>query len=148
MPKTIKAIFYIFGFILLLGAGYAAYEYFEPVKVIANEKADIQLSDKDLLKHFTEDKQAANLKYENKIMELTGTVKKTEVNDSICTVIFDEGGDFIIIANCDLLAKTDVQHLKEGDNIRIKGIYSGYIINDETFMIPAEIKLDKCTLLK
>jgi len=41
-----------------------------------------------------------------------------------------------------------VQQLKQGDNTTIKGIYSGYIINDETFMIPAEIKIDKCTLTK
>ncbi|MCC6583724.1 MAG: hypothetical protein IT271_08485 [Chitinophagales bacterium] len=148
MSKTVKVIVYLIIAVLLLGAGYAAYVYFKPVKVIADQKADVQLSDKELLKYFTENQQAANIKYENKILELSGTVKKTEVNDSVCTVIFDEGGDFIIIANCALDAQKDVQQLKQGAQITIKGIYSGYIINDETFMIPAEIKIDKCTLTK
>jgi hypothetical protein len=148
MSKTLKAILYLIIAVLLLGAGYAAYIYFKPVKVISDQKVDIQISDKDLLKYFTENQQEANIKYENKILELNGTVKKTEVNDSVCTVIFDSGGDFIIIANCILDAKKDVQQLKQGDNTTIKGIYSGYIINDETFMIPAEIKIDKCTLTK
>ncbi len=148
MSKTLKAILYLIIAVLLLGAGYAAYIYFKPVKVISDQKVDIQISDKDLLKYFTENQQEANIKYENKILELTGTVKKTEVNDTVCTVIFDQGGNFIIIANCALDAQKDVQQLKQGAHITIKGIYSGYIINDETFMIPAEIKIDKCTLIK
>ena len=45
-------------------------------------------------------------------------------------------------------AKNEIERLKEGTKIIVKGIYSGFVINDDTFMIPAEIKIDKCTLLK
>jgi len=75
MSKTLKAILYLIIAVLLLGAGYAAYIYFKPVKVISDQKVDIQISDKDLLKYFTENQQEANIKYENKILELNGTVK-------------------------------------------------------------------------
>lgn len=75
-------------------------------------------------------------------------MKKTEIQDSVCNVIFDNGGNYIIIAGGLQEQKKDVKLLKEGNLIEIKGIYSGFVINDETFMIPAEIKIDRCTLIK
>ncbi len=66
----------------------------------------------------------------------------------VCNIIFDDGGNYIIIANGLLAQKKEIKLLKEGNLIKIKGIYSGFVINDETFMIPAEIKIDRCTLRK
>ena len=148
MSKSFKVIFFIIVAFLFVGIGVIAYLYFEPVKIIARQKTDIFLLDTDLMKDFNENEKLAAKKYENKIIELTGIVKKTEIKDSICTVIFDNGGNYIIVANCDYNTKNDIQQLHTGGKATLKGIYSGYVINDETFMIPAEIKIDKCTLAK
>lgn len=143
--KKIITVFYIAFF---LAISFATYQYFKPTKNIANQKTDIQLTGKQLLKDFNINHTNAEIKYKNKVVELYGAIKTAEVKDSICSVVFDDGGNFIIVANFVYSEKRDVEKLIEGDFITIKGIYSGFIVNDDTFMIPAEIKIDKCTLLK
>ncbi|MFN8284780.1 MAG: hypothetical protein U0U67_16265 [Chitinophagales bacterium] len=133
---------------ILFAVAYACYIYFKPVKNIATQKADIQISVTQLLNDFNSDSKRADSTYKNKIVEISGSLKKTEIQDSVCNVIFDNGGNYIIIAGGLQEQKKDVKLLKEGNLIKIKGIYSGFVINDETFMIPAEIKIDRCTLIK
>jgi hypothetical protein len=86
--------------------------------------------------------------YKNKIVEITGTFTKSEIKDSICNVIFDNGGNYISIASGLYAQKKEIALLKTGNKLTIKGIYNGFVMNDEMFMIPAEIKIDKCTILK
>jgi len=148
MSKSIKAIVLILAVISIIGITYLAYLYFEPAKDIATQKTDVQSTEEILINDFIKDDKSADSLYKNKIVELTGKVKKIEAQDSISTLVFDNGGNFIIIANCLSSIKTELKQLKVGSNITVKGIYSGYIINDDTFMIPAEIKIDKCTLVK
>lgn len=148
MLFTFKKIAGFLSVVILIALAYASYIYFKPMENIASKITDIQLTDKELLDEFIANAKSADIKYTNKIVELSGTLKKTEVHDSVCNLIFDNGGNYIVIASCMLSQKKEVAALKETSNIKIKGIYSGYIINDETFMIPAEIKIDRCTLLK
>ena len=148
MSKSIKVIVSILVVISIIGITYLAYLYFEPTKDIAIQKTDAQLTEQILFNDFIKDHKNADSLYKNKIVELTGKVKKIETQDSVSTLVFDNGGNFIIIANCISSVNNELKQLKEGTNITVKGIYSGFIINDDTFMIPAEIKLDKCTLLR
>ena len=148
MSKSIKAIVLIIAVVSIIGISYLAYLYFEPTKDIATQKTDLHLTEEILINDFIKSDKIADSLYKNKIVELTGKVKKIEAQDTISTLVFDNGGNFIIIANCLSSIKTELKQLKVGSNITVKGIYSGYIINDDTFMIPAEIKIDKCTLVK
>ena len=148
MSKSIKAIVLIIAVISIIGISYLAYLYFEPTKDIATQKTDLHLTEEILINDFIKSDKIADSLYKNKIVELTGKVKKIEAQDTISTLVFDNGGNFIIIANCLSSTNQELKQLKEGTNITVKGIYSGYIINDDTFMIPAEIKIDKCTLVK
>jgi len=148
MSKTIKYLLLTLLVITLIGVFYGLFIYFEPVKDIATQKTDIKLTDKLMLAEFNKNNSLADSTYKNKIMELSGNIKKTEINDSTYNIILDDGGNYIIIASCVADTKSKLLTLKEGNTITLKGIYNGYVINDETFMIPAEIKIDKCTLLK
>ena len=148
MSKSIKAIVLIIAVVSIIGISYLAYLYFEPTKDIATQKTDLHLTEEILINDFIKSDKIADSLYKNKIVELTGKVKKIEAQDTISTLVFDNGGNFIIIANCLSSIKTELKQLKVGSNITVKGIYSGYIINDDAFMIPAEIKIDKCTLVK
>jgi hypothetical protein len=148
MSKSIKAIVLILAVISITGIIYLAYLYFEPTKDIAIQKTDAQLTEQIFINDFIKDHKNADSLYKNKIVELTGKVKKIETQDSVSTLVFDNGGNFIIIANCISSGNNELKQLKEDTNITVKGIYSGYIINDDNFMIPAEIKIDKCTLVK
>ena len=147
MSKTYKILFFVTVTVLFSGIIYLAFIYFQPVKDISKQQPDIIITDTQMFSDFTNNPKDADVTYKNKIIELSGTIKKTEVKDSICTVIFDSGGNYIIVANCDYDTENEVKKLKENSKIKLKGIYSGYIINDDTFMIPAEIKIDKCSIV-
>lgn len=148
MSKTIKYSLVAFLVAIVIGIAYGLFIYFEPVKDIATQKTDIKLTDKQILAEFNENNLFADSLYKNKIIEITGNVKKTEINDSTYNVVIDDGGNYIIIASCVEETKSKLALQKEGNTITLKGIYNGYVINDETFMIPAEIKIDRCTVLK
>jgi len=148
MSKTIKYSLAAFLVAIVIGIAYGLFIYFEPVKDIATQKTDIKLTDMQILAEFNENNLFADSLYKNKIIEITGKVKKTEINDSTYNVVIDDGGNYIIIASCVEETKSKLALQKEGNTITLKGIYNGYVINDETFMIPAEIKIDRCTVLK
>ncbi len=147
MSKTYKILLFVIISVLFSGIVYLAFIYFQPVKNISKQQPDVITTDTKMFSDFTNNPKDADVAYKNKIIELSGTIKKTEVKDSICTVIFDSGGNYIIVANCDYDTENEVKELKENSKIKLKGIYSGYIINDDTFMIPAEIKIDKCSIV-
>ena len=147
MSKTYKILLFVIISVLFSGIVYLAFIYFQPVKNISKQQPDVITTDTKMFSDFTNNPKDADVAYKNKIIELSGTIKKTEVKDSICTVIFDSGGIYIIVANCDYDTENEVKELKENSKIKLKGIYSGYIINDDTFMIPAEIKIDKCSIV-
>ena len=147
MSKTYKILLFVIVSVLFSGIVYLVFIYFQPVKNISKQQPDVITTDTKMFSDFTNNPKDADVAYKNKIIELSGTIKKTEVKDSICTVIFDSGGNYIIVANCDYDTENEVKELKENSKIKLKGIYSGYIINDDTFMIPAEIKIDKCSIV-
>jgi exoribonuclease II len=149
MLKSIQKIFLLFTIVVFIFTLlYGLKLYFEPVKIISEQKTDIILSDSLLFSDFNNDNILADKRYRNKIIEISAIVKKTEVNDSTFNIIIDNGGNYIIIASCIAEIKNELLQINENSKLKIKGIYTGYIINDETFMIPAEIKIDKCTLVK
>jgi hypothetical protein len=142
-----KALF-ILGIGSLILLTYGLFLYFQPVKNISKQDADFSLSQKQLTDEFSSDAQKADTKYKNKIIEISGIVKKTETNNPNSSIIFDEGGNFLIVANAQADKSAEFKTLQPGDKVIIKGIYSGYIVIDDMFMIPAEIKIDKCSLVK
>ena len=148
MSSRFKIIASLIATCILLTIAYAFYICLKPVKNIAKQQTDIQLTDKQLFDDFNVNPTKADSIYKNKIVEITGTFTKSEIKDSICNVIFDNGGNYLVIASGLYAQKKEIALLKTGNKLTIKGIYNGFVMNDEMFMIPAEIKIDKCTILK
>lgn len=148
MPSVMSKIIKICLVLVSVSLIYGIYMYTKPVKKIASQKTDYQLSMEQMTADFQENQQIAHAKYKDKVLEISGVAKKITISDSLCSVIFDLGGNFIVIANCLVSEKETLKSLDQSSNLVLKGIYSGYIINDDMFMIPAEIKIDKCTILK
>jgi len=132
-------------FFLAIGLGYALFLYFKPVEKISASKADIEVTATDLLKEFEKDQAAADTKYKGKVLLLNGNIHKIENTGANAVLYFDEQGKYIITAGMQGL--TD-KLPAAGQEVVIKGLYSGVIVNDEMFMIPADIKLEQCTIAK
>jgi hypothetical protein len=146
--RYLRIIFILGGLIGLAVLAYSLFLYFEPVAEVSGQKADIRLSDTQLLADFEQDPLAAEQKYKNKVLEITGTVAKVECDSTRCRIIFDKQGKFIVVNSCEEEIQKDVRSLKQNTRVTVKGIYTGYVIIDDLFMIPGEIKIDPCTIVK
>lgn len=131
----------------LIALAYGLFLYFEPVAAVSGQKTDLQLTDEQLLSDFEKNDQQAELKYKNKVLEITGTITKVECDSAHCKILFDKKGKYIVVNSCVDKIRDQVRLLKQNQSVTVKGIYTGFVILDDMFMIPAEIKIDQCTIL-
>lgn len=127
----------IVGLIIVVIAGVLAFPAIKNYLVYSYGKRDVQseaaaftISTKNIVAEFTANTEAANKKYLEKPVAVSGTI--TSVNTK--EVILDE------TVNCNLTAAD--ASLKEGQAVTIKGRVVGY---DDLL---GELKLDQCNLNK
>lgn len=127
------------GFILILiGAGiywYIATDTFSDTK---GRKAEFSVKADDFLKEFQADSKNANLKYTEKIVEISGTVSATEAADSSINIKITDttSGSYVIFAFQDK-DMDEARSVKPGDQVTIKGSCSGGVYSSilETWAI-------------
>lgn len=124
--------------LVLLGVFIAYKMYNKPHINVANEQADITLTANTILTDFTTDENAANTKYLEKIIQVSGVVSnvKTENNKAIITL--QTSNDFASIL-CHLSEESSkkVQSIKIGETIKLKGICTGFLM--DVVLIKCEI---------
>ena len=120
--------------ILILAAiifGSIAYYFYQKSPTSTNAlKADYQLTANDLFTEFERDETAANTKYLDKIIEVTGIVKESSSGASnILKVTLDGGGiAFGVICQMENASKI-TKDFKEGDLVTFKGICTGMLMD-------------------
>ena len=118
--------------ILVVAALVALYLYKEYNRTnsdLTNLKADIEISAGDLIKEFETGDSAANKKYLDKVIELTGNVKNLEKDDAgDYTIVI---GDTLSMSSVRCLPDTnhrsDAAIIKENSTITIRGVCTGFI---------------------
>ena len=142
-----KRLNYIVVFILIVGLGLFLAYYFVYNKKhpdFKELKADFSLSSEQLYTEFTSDSEASSIKYNGKMLELSGTANRIEFEDSLTIAVFvysegvfgDEG------VRCTFLGSV-AKEIKDPSSLEgysIKGYCSGY--ND------VDVILEKCSLVK
>lgn len=120
----------LIAFVLLVILGYFGYNYvMAPPKNISESSADIKITAIDFSKEFSTNLESANTKYQEKIANIEGII--TEVESEGVTI------------NKTIFCKLDnIESLKVGDQVNIKGLYIGY---DDLFEV---VKLDQCSIVK
>ncbi len=106
---------------------------------VVSKKADIVMEAGDLVKSFETDEKSANVKYLNKIIVVKGEVDNiTDTKADITVYIKQKGKTSGIMCSFD---RTEFQRnvVKIGDQVSIKGICSGYLM---------DVVLNKCTVEK
>jgi hypothetical protein len=130
-------------FLLAIIAGITAwYMYNKPHRDIGSEKADFDLLAADLIKEFTDDESAANQKYLDKVISVTGEiVEKTQSESGLTFLLEDEFEG--VSATFDSLYTTQNQvkldAISVGDQVKVKGKCDGML------MLQGVI-LNKCVL--
>ena len=121
--KLIVKWFLIIGGILL-AAGAALYIYYATLKYgdTANIKAEYIVEAMPFLKEYEKDYKAANIKYAEKIIAVTGMVTETELVDTTINIkMSDTTTGSYLIFDFQKLHLEEAKTLKPGDLATIKG---------------------------
>ena len=116
----------------------------KPHKDIENAKADFKLKAEVLYNEYVTDKATADLKYNGKVIEISGNLSETEIADTlvVATFVYKQGdfGDEGI--RCTMLPKfnEETKKIASGTEVKIKGFCAGF--ND------IDVILEKASLVK
>lgn len=130
MQRKIILIVIITGMLI---SGIAYWQYNKTHTDIQTVDADFVTSAGDLVAEFTVDETSAEAKYNGKIMEVSGMIKA--ITDS--GVILD-GNDEMTGVLAVLETSQELSGLKVGQNITVRGMYTGKLI---------DIELGRCQII-
>ena len=140
MNSTGKTVLYIGLAAVLVAVIVGIYFYTLGQKDLTNVNADYALTARELYADFDADEQAANEKYLDKIIEVTGTVSSVEMSaDTMLNVMLRSDSDFGGV-QCTFNNTKDPSDLdiNKGDNVVIRGICSGMLM---------DVQLHNCVLV-
>jgi hypothetical protein len=117
---------WITGAIVVAAAAGGMYYYVNrPVANAGDMDADFVIPSSELFAAFESDEITANTKYTGKVIEINGPVSSIDVATRTVTVA---GPDDMFGVSCEIAAEfaTDLQVLKPGDSVTVKGECAGY----------------------
>jgi hypothetical protein len=142
--------FIFLGIILILAiAGWYFYKEFNRTnKDLKKAKADYALTVSSIIKEFETNDSASSLKYNGRILELTGNVKAVETDDmSFTTVVLGNEAELSSVrCSLDTNYVGDAATVKTGSSIRIRGACTGF--NRDDMGLGSDIILNRCVILK
>jgi hypothetical protein len=121
MKRTIIIIALL---IIAIGVWYGVKMFKLQTPDVVNKKPDVVVSVKDLLEAFNKDTASARKQYVDKIIEVTGNVKRIDTTGSI--VLGEEGSASEVTVGLDRRHSKDYQKLKTGSVAVLQGVCSGY----------------------
>ncbi|MEL6675539.1 MAG: hypothetical protein AAFR61_25250 [Bacteroidota bacterium] len=116
----------------LATAGYIGWRMFDQkVPSLADEKAFAQVSATDLFAEFSTDEAAANTKYVDKVVSVTGKIATAPSAQDSIVVLNLETGDLMGGINCAFegAAKDDLAGRAVGEEITVKGMVAGMLMD-------------------
>lgn len=126
-----KGILVVLVLVILGGLGAYFYVFNKPHRDPSSEMASYSLKATELAEEFSANQEAANQKYVDKVVEVSGTVM--EITDTY--IIMDN------VLNCSLVEGEDVSGIQAGDEITVKGRVIAF---DDLL---EEVKMDNCKKL-
>lgn len=124
MSKGFKITLLVF-FVLIVAGSIVAYRMFtKPRRDVTNEKG-IVLTAAQLVNEFQQDETAANAKYLDKPIEVTGTITEVKDNQEGNTTLLLSSNDAMTGVFCTLKEKNS--SIKTGAAVTVKGICHGML---------------------
>jgi hypothetical protein len=100
----------------------------------------------ELYKAFTSDSVAAKKNYTEQILEVTGSVSRTSKNQQNQSIVLIKTASDGAYINCTM--EQQIENIKEGNTVSIKGICSGLGQGDADLGILGDLYLVRCYLIK
>ncbi|HMP92973.1 MAG TPA: hypothetical protein PKD90_08895 [Phnomibacter sp.] len=142
-----KKLVYAVVLLLLVASGIIWYVFTEKYDDTSTLKADYSLSAEALLTEFGQQTQAANRRYTEKILEVSGTVNQVEAVDTTVNVKFvDSTTGSYAIFSFQAQDAAKARNIKAGDAVTIRGSCSGGGYSQ--ILETAYVNFKRCTLVK
>jgi hypothetical protein len=139
MKTYVKIALFVVSFIALAAILAALYMYNLKATDMSKAKPDFIISATDVQKEFEVDEAAASKKYINKILEITGKIATVTKggNNSISFSLATENEFSSVL--CTFPAISDPSKFNPGDEIKLRGRCSGYLM---------DVQLNNCAIIK
>ncbi|MCY7422773.1 MAG: OB-fold putative lipoprotein [Chitinophagaceae bacterium] len=124
MSKGFKITVLILSLIILVGGTIAYRMWNKPNRDVAKEKG-IEITAAQLVTEFQQNEAAANAKYLNKPIQVSGTVSNVAANQEGITTVLLSSNDAMTGVFCTL--KENNPNIKTGTPVVIKGICNGML---------------------
>lgn len=113
-----------------VGAGVGVYLWNKPHKNMARAKADLTVTAVELMADFNTDETAANAKYLDKVIAVSGQVQSVNEQNGVTTIILEAEDEMAaIMCELDTLTPTGRTDFAPGETITVKGICAGKTID-------------------
>ena len=126
-----KKTFLIIGILAVIGGGVGYYMYNKPLEDMASAKTDITLAATELFSAFEADEAAANAKFLDKKVQVTGKVLQVETDGEGIVGITLEAGGMLggVLCKLDRLSEHKRTTFQEGEEVTFKGICTGILMD-------------------
>lgn len=122
-----KKLLFFIGILLLVMAGRGYYLYNKPRTGVEDKQADVTIAAADLYNQYNSDETAANQKYLNKIISVSGIAGEVNKTDSTYTILLKGDADMGGIS-CNLF-DAQTAAVAKGKTVTIKGKCTGYLMD-------------------
>lgn len=148
MKKVVKYGLIIGGVGLIVGISFFFYMFYMPHRNIQGEKESFTLDANQFVNEFLADVSASNAKYLDKVVVVSGEVKEIsedQLKQKVISLKTDKAG-----INCTFTIETNanVQKIKVGDSVKIKGVVRLGASYDEDLDLTEFAILEKCDIIK
>lgn len=143
-----KIILAVLAIIIASGAYYAWKEFNRKNKDLSKAKPDFTITAVELISAFESNDSAASRKYNGKILEVNGRVKKIEKDDKgyYTVILGDTSGLSSVRCSMDTMHQLDAASVKEGASAMLRGACTGF--NKDELGLGSDVILNRCAVIK
>ena len=119
-----KQAFYALAILVLAGAAIGFWLYARKTPDVVNAKPDYVFTAADLTRAFEQDARAADARFREKVIQVSGTVKN--VSNAGAVILESNGTPSEVVVGMDQRHQRDVGKLRVGTQTVLQGVYSGF----------------------
>ena len=141
---------YIILIILIAGILVGTYvfisEWNRKPRDVRHTKAAYTLTTAELMDAFKKDTAAAAQKFNDNVIQVTGTVNQVDESDTARISAVFNGDGIDLIATFKKSENKKIANIKQGSTITFKGEYIGLEFDEVLPDLPPTVRMDKCVL--